>query len=203
MHKEGLLVVISAPSGTGKGTLLKLLEKVNPNIRFSTSATTRQPREKEVNGHHYFFVDKERFKKMIDEGGLVEWVEYCGNYYGTPKKYIENNLQSGYDVVLEIEVEGAARIKGKYPGSVSIFVLPPSFDELRSRITQRGTENPEVIDKRIRQAKEEIKYIDRYDYLVVNDTVEKAASSINSILAAEKLRYKRNKDILRQLGMAE
>lgn len=201
MFHSGLLVVVSAPSGTGKGTLLGALEKINPNVRFSISATTRNPRDGEVDGEDYFFKSTDEFKKMLEHGELIEWVEYCDNYYGTPKSYIEESLRLGYDTILEIEVEGALNIRERYAESVLIFILPPSFDELKKRIEKRGTENPDTIEKRIEKAKEEIKYIKHYDYVVINDSVENAVSQINSILLAEKLRLKRNDNILVGLGM--
>jgi len=201
MFHSGLLVVVSAPSGTGKGTLLGALEKLNSNIRFSISATTRNPREGEIDGTDYFFKSVDEFKKMVEDGELIEWVEYCDNFYGTPKSYIEECLMQGFDVVLEIEVEGAINIRKRFSDSVLIFVLPPSFEELKRRIIKRGTENPYTIEKRIEKAKEEIKYIDIYDYIVLNDSVDNAVNQINSILTAEKLKYQRNNNILEELGM--
>jgi guanylate kinase len=196
MNSSGLLVVISAPSGTGKGTLLGVLEKINPNVRFSISATTRKPRKGEIDGKNYFFKTIEEFNEMVKAGELIEWVEYCGNYYGTPKSYITDSLEQGYDVILEIEVEGAVKIKEHYPDCVLIFVLPPSFVELRNRIEKRGTESPDSIGKRTEKAKEEIKHIKRYDYVVINENVEKAVNDINTILKAEKLKTGRNTNII-------
>lgn len=196
MVREGLLVVISGPSGAGKGTALSLLRQVNNNIRHSISATTRKPREGEIDGQNYYFKSTAEFMRMIENDELVEWVEYCDNYYGTPRKRIDEFLKSGYDVVLEIEVVGAQNIKSKFPDCVSIFLIPPSFKELKRRIESRGTESAEVIEKRLAKAQDELKYLDRYDYVVINDILENAVASINSILAAEKLRYKRNKEIV-------
>jgi guanylate kinase len=196
MNHSGLLVVISAPSGTGKGTLLGVLEKINPNVRFSISATTRRPRKGEIDGKNYFFKSIEEFNQMVKAGELIEWVEYCGNYYGTPKSYITGSLEQGFDVILEIEVEGAVKIKEHYPDCILIFVLPPSFAELKNRIEKRGTESSDSIVKRIKKAKEEIKHIGRYDYVVINENVEKAVNDINTILKAEKLKTGRNTNIL-------
>ncbi len=200
MIRRGLLVVLSAPSGTGKSTVAKLLVERNKRLRLSVSATTRAPRRGEVEGRDYFYKTVDEFKNMIEHNEFVEWVEYCGNYYGTPKKYIEDSINEGFDVLLEIEVEGAARIKEKYPDSVLIFMLPPSFDELKRRIEGRGTEKPEVIQNRLNQAEKEIKCIDMYDYVVINDSIDNAINSINIILEAEKAKVKRNKDLLKQIG---
>lgn len=196
MNHSGLLVVISAPSGTGKGTLLGVLEKINPNVRFSISATTRSPRKGEIDGKNYFFKSIEEFNQMVKAGELIEWVEYCGNYYGTPKSYITGSLEQGFDVILEIEVEGAVKIREHYPDCILIFVLPPSFAELKNRIEKRGTESPDSIGKRIKKAKEEIKHIGRYDYVVINENVEKAVNDINTVLKAEKLKTERNTNII-------
>jgi len=200
MFQKGLLVVLSAPSGTGKSTVARLLVQRNSRLRLSVSATTRAPRKNEVEGKDYFYKTADEFKNMIENDEFVEWVEYCGNYYGTPKKYIEDSIENGFDVLLEIEVEGAARIKEKYPDCVLIFMLPPSFDELKKRIEGRGTEKPEVIENRLNQAKREIKCIDMYDYVVINDSVDNAINSVNIILQAEKAKVKRNKGLLKHIG---
>lgn len=201
MFREGLLVVVSGPSGTGKGTVLNSIRQKESNIKFSVSATTREPRTGEVDGVNYFFKTNEEFEAMIKNDELVEWVRYCDNYYGTPRKYIEDTVKSGYDCLLEIEVEGALNIKKMYPDCVSIFILPPSFEELRRRIEGRGTEKPEVIEKRMEKALKEMNYVDRYDYVVVNDDIEKAVDSICYILASEKLKFNRNKNILKSIGL--
>lgn len=201
MFHEGLLVVVSGPSGTGKGTVLKFLKQENANVRYSVSATTRKPREGETEGLSYFFKTVEEFKAMIENDELLEWDQYCDNYYGTPKKYIEDSMKQGYDVILEITVEGALLIKEKYPDSVSIFILPPSFEELQRRIMGRGTEKPEVIAKRMEKAKWEMQFVKSYDYVVINDEIDSAAEKINDIISAEKLRYNRNTDILKEIGI--
>ena len=201
MYREGLLVVVSGPSGAGKGSVLNMLRQLNPNVRFSVSATTRLPREGETDGLNYFFKTTDEFEKMIKENKLVEWVRYCGNYYGTPIKQILDNKRLGYDVILEIEVEGALNIKRKFPDSVLIFLLPPSFEELKKRIEGRGTEKPEVIAQRLEKARNELLFVDKYDYVLVNDSLQEAVEDINSILRAEKLDITRNTDILKQLGI--
>ena len=200
MTKEGLLVVISAPSGTGKGTLLRLLEESSQRVRLSVSATTRRPRGNEVDGKSYFFKTVEEFKEMVSGDKLIEWVKYCDNYYGTPREHVENLIKEGYHVVLEVEVEGAMNIRKKYPRSVLIFVLPPSFNELEKRIRSRGTEGDDAIRKRLETAKREIDYISRYDYVIINHDVDKAVGDINCVLKAEGLKYSRNKDILTGIG---
>ena len=196
MCHEGLLIVVSGPSGSGKGTVLNQLRGINQRVRFSVSATTRKPREGEVEGVNYFFKTVEEFKRLIEDGELIEWVEYCNNFYGTPRKHIEEATKQGFDVILEIEVEGAVNIKSKYPESVLVFILPPSFEELRSRIVNRGTENNDVIEQRLKRAKEELAYLSHYDYIIVNDELSDAVDRLNSILRSEKMRYSRNLDIL-------
>jgi len=200
MSRKGILVVISAPSGTGKGTLLELIKGSNEKVRLSVSATTRKPRQNEVDGCNYFFKTQSEFKKMIANNELIEWVQYCDNYYGTPKKYVEDLTREGFNVVLEIEVEGALNIREKFLDSILIFILPPSFEELEKRIRARGTEKPEIIKKRLEKARKEIEYINLYDYVIINDKLSDAVDDVNSILRAELLKYKRNKDILNRIG---
>ncbi len=200
MYQEGLLVVVSGPSGSGKGTILNLLMKANDKVRFSISATTRNPREGETDGKSYLFKTVEEFREMIKNDGLIEWVEYCNNYYGTPRRHIEDTMKQGLDVILEIEVDGAANIKNKYPDSVLVFILPPSFQELKKRIQNRGTENLGVIEQRLERAKKEIMYISNYDYVIINDRLKDAVDSLNFILKSEKMRYQRNTDILNRLN---
>lgn len=199
MSREGILIVISGPSGTGKGTVLSRLRQTNGNVRYSVSATTRQPREGEIDGKSYFFKTVDEFEKMIANSELVEWVRYCDNYYGTPKKYIDESISQGTDIILEIEVEGALNIKSIYPESVLVFILPPSFEELQRRIEGRGTENPEVIRQRMDKARREFLLVDKYDYIVINNEINNAVDDINCIIRAEKLKYSRNTDIKKQL----
>jgi len=198
MSHEGLLVVVSGPSGAGKGTVLKRLKDSDDSIRFSISATTRTIRQGEKEGLNYFFKTRDEFKSMIEAGQLLEWVEYCGNYYGTPKEYIETTVKEGYDCLLEIEVEGAANVKKAYPDCVLIFILPPSFEELKRRIEKRATEEPEIVAKRLQRAREEMAYIENYDYVIVNDKIEDAVENLRSILKAEKLKLNRNRKMIEQ-----
>jgi len=198
MSHEGLLVVVSGPSGAGKGTVLKRLKDSDDSIRFSISATTRTIRQGEKEGLNYFFKTRDEFKSMIEAGQLLEWVEYCGNYYGTPKEYIETTVKEGYDCLLEIEVEGAENVKKAYPDCVLIFILPPSFEELKRRIEKRATEEPEIVAKRLQRAREEMAYIENYDYVIVNDKIEDAVENLRSILKAEKLKLNRNRKMIEQ-----
>lgn len=203
MFRKGLLIVISGPSGTGKGTVLRLVKESCHNIKFSVSATTRTPRDGELEGVNYFFKTKQEFENMILNNEFAEWVKYCDNYYGTPKKWIEDNINEGYDVILEIEVEGALNIKKQFPECVTIFMLPPSLEELRHRITSRGTEEIAVIEKRLQKAKKELNFIDKYDYVTINDSIEESVKEINSIILSEKLKYQRNKEIINMIGLKE
>lgn len=191
MDKEGLLIIISGPSGSGKGTIVKELME-NEQYYVSISLTTRTPRIGERDGIHYFFCSQEEFFKLRDEGKLLEWAEFCGNFYGTPKTNVEQKLKEGKNVILEIEVQGAIKVKQMYPDSIFIFVVPPSINELRKRLINRGTEKHSVIEQRIDRAKEEIKLMDRYDYIVINDILLMAVSNINTIVKAEQLKSKRN-----------
>jgi guanylate kinase len=204
MRNDGLLIVFSGPSGAGKDTILTQLIEKNPNIRLSVSATTRAPRQGEVNGEDYFFVSKDQFETMISKDEMLESAEYCGNYYGTPSKPINEWLSQGFDVILEIEVQGAAQIKKKCPGCASVFILPPSFDVLEKRLRNRKTENEETIQKRLSTARKEIMEAVHFDYAVINDTVEKAVDDINSIINAEKHKLTRDSNLIeRVLNNAE
>lgn len=183
---KGLLVVYTGASGVGKGTIMKRLLQRNPNIRLSVSATTRKPREGEVDGREYYFVSRDRFEQMIAEDGFLEHAEYVGNCYGTPKAPVFRMLDEGVDVFLEIEVKGFLQVKQAYPDCVSIFIMPPSFEELKQRLTNRGTEPSEVIAERLRTALQELTYSNRFDHVVVNDDVERAADEILTIIAEVK-----------------
>ena len=180
---KGLLVVYAGASGVGKGTIMKKLLAANPNIRLSVSATTRQPREGEVNGREYYFVTREEFERMIAENGFLEYAEYVGNCYGTPKQPVFDMLDEGIDVFLEIEIKGFLQIKESCPDCVSIFIIPPSYEELRARLTGRGTESEEVIAARLKTAEEELSYQDQFDYVVINDDADRAANEVLSIIA--------------------
>ncbi|KYQ86990.1 MULTISPECIES: guanylate kinase [Thermoactinomyces] len=190
---EGLLVVISGPSGVGKGTVCKALREMMPELTYSISATTRSPREGEVDGVNYFFKSVQEFEKMIEEDELIEWAQYVGNYYGTPRHFVEETLAKGRDVVLEIEVQGAMQVKEKYPQGIFIFLVPPSFEELRQRIIHRGTESESVLNLRLEAASDELKQINQYDYVVINDEVDKACERIRAIVMAEHCRTDRLK----------
>lgn len=182
---RGILIVLSGPSGVGKGTVCNALRKVSTDLIYSVSATTRTPRQGEIDGVNYFFKTREQFQQLIDADEMLEWAEYVNNYYGTPKRFVEETLRSGKDVILEIEVQGALKVKQKFPEGVFIFLLPPSLDELQNRIVTRGTETDEVIRSRMSVAVDEIRLMEHYDYAIVNDRVETACAKIQAILLAE------------------
>ena len=181
----GELFIVSGPSGTGKGTICKRLLTEMPHLELSVSATTREKREGEEEGVNYYYLDKETFKKRIEEGGFLEYAEVFGNYYGTPRKMVEERLSQGKDVVLEIDVQGAKQIKETYPEGIFIFILPPSLEELRNRLIKRGTDTMEVIENRLSQAMGEIRQMFEYDYFVVNDDLDEAVDVTRSIVIAE------------------
>ncbi len=185
--KKGKLIVLSGPSGAGKSTVISELLRRHKDIHFSVSFTTRQPREGETNGIDYYFVDRTEFKRMISGDELLEFAEYVDNYYGTSLKVIQDHLEYGIDVLLDIEVQGASKVKAKCPEAVSIFLIPPSLEELSRRLHQRGTDSERVIQDRLQRAKSEYKEIANYDYLVVNDDVQLAVNKIISILNGEEL----------------
>lgn len=189
--EKGLLIVVSAPAGCGKDTILESALDLCSNLHYSVSATTRERREGELEGVHYFFKTREEFEQLITEGEFFEHTEYAGNYYGTPKTYIPKMLEAGKDVVLKIEVEGAENIKKLFPDCVSVFILPPSFEELERRLKERGSESPETIKKRIDIARIEMSFVKKYDYVIVNDCLKTAVSDFNAIIKAEKLSVKR------------
>ncbi len=190
---KGLLIVISAPSGTGKTTLTHMLLKEFPDMEFSVSYTTRKPRPGEVNGKDYFFVDRETFEKMIEEGDFLEWAEVYGNLYGTSKSQVLKALNEGKDILLDIDTQGALQVKKNFPEAVLIFILPPSFKELERRLRNRGTDDEETIEKRLKVARKEVERAPLYDYIVVNDRLEKAYEKLRSIVIAEKCRTERLK----------
>lgn len=192
-NRKGTLIVLSGPSGTGKGTVLKHFFEnyADDKIKLSISATTRSPREGEVNGVNYFFVEKDKFEAMIENDMLLEWAAFCGNHYGTPKAFVDENLENGCDVILEIEVQGALKVMEKRPDAVFVFIAPPSMEELKSRIVGRNTETDDVIDKRMETAKWEVKNISKYTYAVVNDDIDKAARKLKTIVDAERLKVEK------------
>jgi guanylate kinase len=190
-NERGILFVLSGPSGVGKGTVCRALRKKGTDLQYSVSVTTRTPREGECQGVDYFFKSKKEFEKMIQNNRLLEWAEYVGNYYGTPIDYVEKTLQTGKDVILEIEVQGAKKVRNVFAEGVFIFLTPPSLNELRNRITNRGTESEELIQNRMTVAKEEIDMMTNYDYVVENDEVDLACRRIESIVTAEHCRRER------------
>ena len=194
---KGLLIVVSAPSGCGKGTILAQVLK-NDNFYYSVSATTRSPREGEVDGVNYHFLTKEGFEKLIAEDGMLEHACYCGNYYGTPRKAVFDKLEEGKDVILEI-VQGAMKIKEKCPDAVFVFILPPSLGTLRHRLEKRGTETPEVIDKRVGEAAGEIEKAHNYDYIIVNDDLDDAVADFLAVVKAEKMTVKRSSETIDEI----
>lgn len=205
MSKRGMLIVLSGPSGVGKGTVRKaLFSQPGNDFQYSVSMTTRQPRPGEVNGKDYFFVSKEEFEQHIREGQMLEYAKYVDNYYGTPLKYINDTLDEGKDVFLEIEVIGAMQVRSKCPDGVFIFLTPPDLMELRQRLIHRGTDSMEVINKRIHKAFGEIQMMQNYDYAVVNDQVDNAVTKIKDIIRSERLRVPRvMPDYLEMLGDSE
>lgn len=196
---KGLLLVISAPSGGGKGTILKELFAQEENLRLSVSATTRQPRPGEENGKQYFFLSREEFETKIQTGQMLEYAEYVGNYYGTPREPVERWMDQGRDVVLEIEVKGGAQVKKLMPECVSIFILPPSMQVLEKRLRGRGTEEEAAIQQRLAKAREEIPHAKEYDYVVFNDRLEDAVSDLRAIIHGEKLKFSRNTDSIERV----
>ena len=195
---RGILMVVSGPAGVGKGTVCKQFLKDNPQVKLSVSATTRSPRPGEEHGREYYFLTKEEFEEKIRTDNLLEYVCFVGNYYGTLKSAVEEKLAAGVDVLLEIEVEGAMNVKKKFPDSVLVFVLPPSFEELKNRLVGRGTETPEVVEKRLSRAKEEFLCAEHYDYVILNDEVETAAGRLFTILSAEKMKVNRNISLIEE-----
>ena len=190
MTERGRLIVISGPSGAGKSTVLfKAIEGRN-DFCFSTSVTTRAPRPGEQDGREYFFVDRQRYDQMVENDELLEHAEYVGNGYGTPRAYVDQKLAEGMNVVLDIEVQGARQVKTKRPDAVMIFVIPPSMEELRRRLVNRGTDTPEAIEGRLARARQEYAEAEIYDYLIVNDDADVAASEFKAIVTAEHLRTK-------------
>ncbi len=201
MSEQGILVVISGFSGAGKGTLLKAMMEKYHNYALSISATTRSPREGEQNGKEYFFVNRESFEKMIEEGQLIEYAQYVNNYYGTPRQYVFQQMADGKDVILEIEIQGALKIKEQFPESLLLFVMPPNADELKRRLVGRGTESTGVIEARLHRAEEEAAGIDSYDYILINDNLEQCVEDMHQLIQAQHNRVSNNLDFIEQIKM--
>lgn len=198
--KPGLLLVVSGPSGVGKGTIDGQLLKKHENMVLSVSCTTRGPRPGEIDGVHYSFISQERFKEMIREDAFFEYMHVFGmNYYGTPAEPVFRQMAEGKDVLLEIDVQGAMRVKEKYPQAVLVFIAPPSLEELRNRLVGRGTETPEAIEKRLNTVRTELQRLKDYDYMVLNDTVEQAVERMEAILTAEKCKVNNNLNLAETL----
>lgn len=196
---KGFLLVISGPSGSGKGTVSNELLARNKDIVFSVSATTRKPRPNEKSGVNYFFLEEDEFHRTVEEGGFLEYAFVHNNYYGTPKDFVINEIDKGEIVLLEIDVQGALQVKKNYKNVVFVFLLPPTMDELKNRIIKRGTESEEDINRRFKNAFQELDFVGEYDYFVVNDKVEDAVADIENIIKAEKLRVKRHSDIKKKI----
>lgn len=197
MDSKGILIVVSGFSGAGKGTLMKELLKNHPGqYTLSISATTRQPRDGEEDGREYFFITTEEFEKMIAQDQLIEYARYVNNYYGTPRAYVEQKLEEGKDVILEIEIQGAYKVKEQYPDALTLFVMTPGAEELRYRLESRGTESAEVIEKRMQRAAQEALGIEKYEYIVVNDNLEKCVDEVHRIIIAAHNAPHRNREFI-------
>ena len=200
---QGVLLVVSGPSGAGKGTICQILREQLPDLGYSISVTTRQPRVGEVDGKSYCFKTVPEVQEMIAKGELLEYAEVYGNYYGTPRKYVMDLLQSGHDVLLEIDIQGALQIKERFPEGVFVFIVPPSLDELSARIYKRGTDSEEVIKRRMASAASELTYAAKYDYIIVNDIATKAANKVLTIMEAERYRVARTYFIVDEICKAK
>lgn len=199
MNEHGMLAVISGFSGAGKGTLMKALLERYDNYALSISATTRGPREGEVDGREYFFVTEERFKEMIEKEELIEYARYVNHYYGTPKEYVLNQMEQGKDVLLEIEIQGALKVKERFPEAILIFVMPPSAEELKRRLVGRGTESMDVINARLRRAVEEAEGMESYDYILINDEIDTCVERLHQMIMTQHGRVSNNMAFLSQI----
>lgn len=199
MKRKGILIVVSGFSGAGKGTLMKQLVHSYDNYALSVSMTTRDPRPGEEEGREYFFVSREEFERTIARDGLIEYARYCDNYYGTPKEYVEKQLEKGRDVILEIEIQGALKVKEKFPTALLLFVMPPSAGELKKRLMGRGTESMEVINKRLKRASEEAEGIEEYEYIVINDQLEECVPRMHALIQAAHDAPLRNEEFIENM----
>lgn len=201
MSQRGILAVVSGFSGAGKGTLMKeLLSRYEQRYALSISATTRKPRAGEVHGREYFFLEKEAFEKLIEEDALIEHACYVGNYYGTPRSYVLEQMDAGKDVILEIEIQGALNVRKKFPEALLLFVTPPSAAELERRLRGRGTETEEVIRNRMKRASEEVEYMDQYDYILVNDDLGACVEQMHELIQAQHLRTADNRELIAEMN---
>lgn len=196
MDNQGTLVVVSGFSGAGKGTVMKSLISKYDSYALSVSATTRAPREGEENGREYFFKSREEFEEMIAADSLIEYAQYVNNYYGTPKEYVFSNIRAGKDVLLEIEIQGALKIKEKFPEAMLVFIMPPSAEELKRRLVGRGTEDMETVNARLKRAGEEAQDIERYDYVVVNDTVDRCVEELHALIKSQRARVENHRELI-------
>ena len=199
MKQQGILAVVSGFSGAGKGTLMKALLEKYDNYALSISATTRKPREGEVHGREYFFMSVDEFEALIANDQLIEHAKYVSNYYGTPRSYVEEKMAEGKDVILEIEIQGALKVKEKFPETLLIFVVPPSAEELKKRLIGRGTETMEVIEQRMNRATEEAEAMDAYDYILVNDDLNKAVESLHNLIQSQHMKASINKARIKKM----
>ncbi|HIW84104.1 MAG TPA: guanylate kinase [Candidatus Dorea gallistercoris] len=199
MGRKGILTVVSGFSGAGKGTIMKELVRQYDDYALSVSATTREPRPGEAEGREYFFRKVEEFEKMIAKEELIEYAKYVDNYYGTPRAYVEEQLEAGKDVILEIEIQGALKVKEKFPETLLLFVTPPSAEELKRRLVKRGTETMEVIASRMERAREEAEGMEQYDYLIVNDVLQDCVEEVHQIIQGEHRRSFRNRDFIEKM----
>ncbi len=199
MKQQGILAVVSGFSGAGKGTLMKALLAKYDNYALSISATTRKPREGEVDGREYFFLTTEEFENLIANDQLIEHARYVSNYYGTPRSYVEEKMAEGKDVILEIEIQGALKVKEKFPQTLLVFVVPPTAEELKKRLVGRGTETMEVIEQRMKRAIEEAEEMDSYDYILVNDDLDKAVEDLHNLIQSQHMQASCNAELIKAM----
>lgn len=199
MKQQGILAVVSGFSGAGKGTIMKALLGKYDNYALSISATTRKPREGEVHGREYFFLSVEEFEAMIENDQFIEHARYVSNYYGTPRSYVEEKMAEGKDVILEIEIQGALKVKEKFPETLLVFVVPPTAEDLKNRLIGRGTETMDVIESRMDRALEEAEEMESYDYILVNDTVEKAVEDLHNLIQSQHMKASINQARIKQM----